>query len=199
MHQSSKTPYHENNVGIHLFHTIQKSLEPTLLFLPAMAGEAIDGFRSLAPCLASGFNVASMSFRGRGRSTTPTEGYKFIDHAGDIKLVLGDLKVNKIVLVACGISVIYAAYYLQEYGLSNIAGLVILGHPWRVNKAKMGWAEELSKIRFRGKPVTATMRKAAMVQIERESTAVDLYLEYEGLKLPTLVMHTPINKGLLTG
>ncbi|MBI2603193.1 MAG: alpha/beta hydrolase [Deltaproteobacteria bacterium] len=198
MHQQSKMRYHANGVGVHIASIVVNKTAPTLVFLPGMSGECVEGFRSLSFCCEEGFNLASLSFRGRGRSSTPDSGYTFTDHAADIDLLLRDIECNRVFLIANSISTIYAAWYLLNSKPGNVSGVVFVDHPLRVRKYSVGWADEFVKLTIDGKSVTLTMRRAAMDAMERESEEVNLYPEYAELCLPTLVMAAPIGKGLLT-
>jgi pimeloyl-ACP methyl ester carboxylesterase len=205
MHQQSEIFYHpelslvEDRVGIHVVKTIVDEKQPTLLYLPGLSGEAIDGFNSLAPCLKKGFNVASMSFRGRGQSSTPKAGYSMEDHAEDFALVVSKLKAKKLIVVATSISTLYAVRHLVNAGSSDVAGMVIVDHPLRVNKLKQGWAEEFSKLTVNSVPVTKTMRRSAMDRVEYDSEAFDFYFDFAELEIPTLVMYPTIPKGIIGG
>ncbi|MFK7824496.1 MAG: alpha/beta fold hydrolase [Oligoflexales bacterium] len=203
MHQQSEIFYHpelrlvEDRIGIHVVKTIVDETQPTLLYLPGLSNEAIEGFNSLAPCLEKGFNVASMSFRGRGQSSTPKMGYSMEDHAEDFALVVDTLKAKKLIVVATSISTLYAARHLVEDGGDKVAGMVIVDHPLHVKKLKQGWAEEFSKLTVNGVPVTKTMRRSAMDCVEKESEAYDLYFSFMELEIPTLVLYPTIPKGII--
>ena len=153
-----------------------------------MPGIAAEGFSCLSPCVAQGYNVASMNFRGRGQSSTTEIGYTFDDHANDLSLVLQDLDCSKVVLVTNSMSTIYAAKYLLRIVTNPAIGLVIVDHPLKINKLREGWANDFPQITVKTESVLTTMRKFAMDRIELESEVVDLYAEYEQLGLPTLVM-----------
>lgn len=207
MHQQSKILYHaekegihlvEEKVGIHMVKTIVDPAKPTLLYLPGLSSEAVEGFNCLVPLLERGLNLASMSFRGRGRSTTPEKDYSIAHHADDLELVINDLNAEKLILVATSISTLYAVKYLLNHGCDQVSGIIIVDHPLRIRKLKRGWAEEFSKITVNGVPVTSTMRKTALERIEVESEDLDFYFDFEELELPTLVMYPSIPKGILS-
>ena len=198
MQQLSKTIHHSDGVGIHTVSVIQKGTQPTLVFLPGMSGAAEEGARFFAPCVAQGFNIISMSFRGRGRSSTPKEGYTLDDHADDIELVINDSKCSQVILIANSVSTLYAAQYLLRERPTVVKGMVIVDHPLRASKFKKGWSDDFAKVEVRGKSVLNTMRMMAMDRIELESKAVDFYAAYEALGVPTLVMTPHLSWVLLS-
>ena len=198
MQKQDKILFYPDGVGIHVLLTNAGADRPTIAFLPGMSGTAEDGPLSLAPCLEHGVNLASMSFRGRGQSTTPSSGYTIDDHADDIGLFVKNIDSNQIFLVANSISTIYAAQYLLRKEANPVKGLVIVDHPLTVRKLREGWADDFAQLTIAGKPVLETMRKQAMEGIEAESIALDLYTAYGELELPTLVFSAPIGRGLLT-
>ena len=197
MQEESRVLRHSNGIGIHTVFAVNDRSKPTLLFLPGMPGIAEEGFACLAPCLKQGFNVASISFRGRGQSSTPEVGYTFDDHVDDLKLVLQELDCSKVVLVANSISTIYAVKYLLRGTTNPVVGLVIADHPLKVNKLREGWADDFAQITVRGESVLQNMRKLAMTRIELESEAIDMYADFESLRRPTVVMVPQMSKGIL--
>lgn len=198
MQPHSKMLYHSNGVGIHVLHSDLDLKKPTLVFLPGLSSTAEDGWDCLSPCVSQGCNVVSMSFRGRGQSTTPTTGYSADGHADDIHLLLASLNCQQVLLIANSISSIYAVQYLQRNGHALVSGLIIVDHSLRTINLPKGWADEFSQRILAGRPVLETIRKTALDGIEKESTALDLYPPSYELSLPILLMAAPLGKGLLT-
>lgn len=195
---ASTIVYHPDGVGIHILKMGENPDLPTLAFLPGLSGIAEDGIESLGPCVDQGFNVASMSFRGRGQSTTPEKGYSIDCHSDDVGLFLRDIVGSKITLVANSMSTIYVVNYLLCKNAAKIDALVIVDHPLALRKLKAGWAEEAAKLVINGKSILENVRRVVLGEIERESEAIDFYASYEQLKIPTLLMAAPVGKGLLT-
>lgn len=198
MQPHSNVFYHPNGVGIHVLHSDLDVKKPTLMFLPGLSSIAEDGWECLFPCVSQGVNVVSLSFRGRGQSTTPSSGYSANDHADDIHLVLTSLKCEQVLLIANSISSIYAMQYLQRSEHSFVSGLVIVDHSLQTVDLPKGWAHEFSQRVLAGRPVLETIRKETLEGIEKESKALDLYPAYNKLDLPVLLMAAPLGKGLLS-
>ena len=198
MHQNSKLLQHSDGVNIHRVDTIIDPEFPTILYLPGLSSEAIEGIKHLTPLLGENINVASMSFRGRGRSSTPEKGYGIEDHAKDLDLVVRDLNAKKLVLIATSVSALYAIKYLETYGPQAVDRFVIVDHPLKVRKLRDGWADDFSKITVGGVPVTSTMRRSALDAVEQESAEVNLYPQLRNAAIPTLVMYPTVPKGIIS-
>lgn len=194
----NKIIFHPDGVGIHMMATVTHPDKPTLAFLPGMSSIAEDGIECLTPCLVKGVNIASMSFRGRGQSSTPVSGYTVEDHANDIELFLKNLDCSNVFLIANSIAAAYAVQYLITRKPYEVKGLVIVDHPLCLQTLSTGWAEAFSKRIIVGRPALDTMRKVAMEGIEKESGAMDLYPDFYTLGIPIMVMAASIGKGLLT-
>ncbi|NRA45724.1 MAG: alpha/beta hydrolase [Oligoflexales bacterium] len=159
MHKESKFISHEDGTKIHVVQTILDPKKVTVLLLPGLSGEAIETFNSLRRLVGEGYNLMAMSFRGRGRSSTPSSGYSIQSHAQDLGIVIKTIQSEKVVLVATSIASIYTMAYLEQYGIQRIAGLVIVDHPLKVSKLKHGWAQNFSQLKINGVSVSSTMRK----------------------------------------
>lgn len=195
---SNRKITHPDGLYLHMLHCIKNVGKPTIAYLPGMSGIAEDGFDSLLPLTEHGFNLASLSFRGRGQSSTPASGYSFQNHVDDISLFISSLDASNIVLVANSISTIYAAKYLIETKAHPVIGLIIVDHPLSIRRLREGWADDFSQITVNDKSVLLNMRRLAMDAIEAESEVVDLYVPFAELEIPTLVLAASVGKGLLS-
>ncbi|MFK7823621.1 MAG: alpha/beta fold hydrolase [Oligoflexales bacterium] len=198
MHKESKFISHDDGTKIHVVQTILDPKKVTTLLLPGLSGDATESFNSLSKLVGEGFNLMAMSFRGRGRSSTPSSGYSIRSHAQDLDLVINTIQSDKVVLVATSIASIYTMEYLEQYRTQRISGLVIVDHPLKVRKLKSGWAQNFSKLKINGVSVCSTMRKCALEAVEQESTDEDYYRFFKGIDLPTLLMYPTIPNGVIT-
>lgn len=185
-------------VGIHTLRLIQNRTHPTLVFLPGLPGAAEEGMRCLRPCYSQGFNVVSMSFRGRGRSSTPRSGYKVENHASDLAAVLEDIDCSQVILVANSTSTLYATDYLTRGDKTPVRACVIVDHPLQGRKLETGWADMFAEKRIQGHSVLDTCRLMALDRIEHESEEISYYEDYEALNLPTLLLAAHPRRSLLT-
>lgn len=195
---TSTMVYHPDGVGIHILKLGEDPSLPTLAFLPGLSGIAEDGIESLGPCVQQGFNVASMSFRGRGQSTTPEQGYSIDHHSDDVGLFLRNVVGSRVTLIGNSIGAVYGVNYLVREGATKVDALVIVDHPLALRKLKKGWTEEFAELNINSNPVLKNIRIMTLKAIERESKSVDLYFQLEKLKVSILILMAPIGKGLLS-
>jgi len=99
---------------------------PPVVFLPGMLGRAEDWF-SRSANLAASRRVIAISFRGRGKSSTPKEGFSLRDHVSDIETVFDGLQLGPAILIAHSRAVPYALSFSQTRPQS-VAALVLLDH-----------------------------------------------------------------------
>lgn len=180
-----------NGISIHYLESEGEGDYTPLFICPGLSEPAEDYIRlmhSLAPrkCIA-------MSFRGRGRSGCPTEGYSLEEHESDIEAVVSHLGMKNFCLMGYSRGVSYTL----AYGIRNNAllkGLIIEEYPPVHKKMSDGWAEEL----YKAYPDYRLDCRAAF-GIQRESVQVDFSSSLHLLKCPVLIMRGMQDSSQLTG
>ncbi len=178
-------------VAIHFIDSYEDNDTHIPLFICPGLSESAEDYNNLQGLLAPRRCIA-MSFRGRGRSDCPEQGYSLEDHAGDIEAVINHLKLKEFFLLGYS----RGASYTIDYAIRNnrlIRGLIIAEYPALHKKMYDGWAEEL----LRTYPDTRLKYKAA-IGIERESRDVDFSNLLYKLDCPTLIMRGMKDSSLLS-
>lgn len=99
--------------------------QPAILFVPGWTMPAwiwqkqIDYF-------SRNYRVVSMDPRSQGESSTTSEGLYPAARAGDIKAVVDQLHLAPVVLVGWSMAVTELAAYVDQFGTSDVAGLVFV-------------------------------------------------------------------------
>ncbi|NRA64527.1 MAG: alpha/beta hydrolase [Pseudobacteriovorax sp.] len=110
--------------GSHNLEVITNKYEqrsPAILFLPGMSGSANTWANDLD--LIPDTFALTMSFRGRGKSSSPNSGYGHKHHAEDIKSVCSHFQLKRPIIVANSASSYWSLLFAQSY---RIGGLIII-------------------------------------------------------------------------
>jgi len=103
----------------------QAGSETSVLFVPGWTMPAWIWGQQLAS-LQGEYRVVAMSPRSQGRSSKETDGHYPAARAGDIKLVIDQLALKRVLLVAWSLGVSEAVAFVDRYGSDNLAGLVLV-------------------------------------------------------------------------
>jgi pimeloyl-ACP methyl ester carboxylesterase len=106
-----------------IYYEVTGSGEPLVL----IHGMALDGriWADTPEFLAGKFQVINPDLRGHGRSFAPETGYSFRDFESDIKVLLAELKIDKVTLVAHSLGgAVAIKFSLQQP--DKVARLVLL-------------------------------------------------------------------------
>lgn len=102
-----------------------QSGNPTLLFVPGLMTPGWIWEHQLAH-FARNYRVVAMDPRSQGQSSKPADGHFPAARARDIKSVVDQLKLKRVVLVAYTSAVTEAASYVDQFGTETLAGLVLV-------------------------------------------------------------------------
>lgn len=178
------------DVNIHYLDSLQLSdhrLAPVII-CPGLS-ETAEEYEDLLTYLLPRRGIV-LSFRGRGRSDTPSTNYDLIDHIGDLEAVIQETKVNRFHLYGNSRGVSYALGYAQ-INQGRVCSLVVQDYPAEHKQMSAEWAEDYINNYLIPTGRNKLIRQQAVRSIQRESTAIQLD---EKLELPILVI-----RGLLDG
>ena len=177
-----------NGVNIHYLDSMYKadnSLTP-LIICPGLS-EAAEEYEDLLAFLLPR-RVIALSFRGRGQSESPPEGYDLDHHVADIEAVVEAAGVESFHLFGNSRGVSYALEYASKH-TNRVESLLIEDYPSEHRAMAEEWPDDYINnyvIPFR-RPIT----EGAVRGIQRESRQKQIYFQYER---PVLVI-----RGLLEG
>ncbi len=86
-------------------------------------------FQRQVPELSASFQVIVPDLRGHGASEKVLYGHTVPQYAADLHAILGDLSVERPVLVGWSMGAMVGYEYLSAYGSDAVAGLVIVDQP----------------------------------------------------------------------
>jgi non-heme chloroperoxidase len=98
---------------------------PSILFVPGFTIPAWIWEKQIAHFSAD-YCVVAMDLRGQGESSKMGEGNYPASHARDIKAVMDQLHLAPVVLVGWSMGVSEGAAYLEQFGTSGLAGIVLV-------------------------------------------------------------------------
>jgi len=176
---SSGSWAHNRGVRLHYLDNGAESPGLPLLFVPGLRGRAED-FRPMLGALAPRRALA-LSLRGRGQSDTPDTGYSFAHHVGDIAAVIAQARLGRCGLVGHSMGAAYAIGCALEQP-DQVAGLVLAGYPAAYPDMSADWALHVLS------EYPGQMRAKALLGIQQESEAVDLWSRLNELRCPLLVL-----------
>jgi len=181
-----------NNKGVHIHYLDSRdsadfSLIP-LVICPGLS-ETAEEYEELVADMSPRRCVV-LSFRGRGRSDTPTEGYTLEHHISDVECVVEELGLERFHLFGYSRGVSYALAYAAKHP-GRIASLIMLDYPAVHKLMPPGWADEYINDYLVPFGRTMHIRPEAARAIEADSADVALDAAWS---CPVLVM-----RGLLEG
>lgn len=129
------------NVKIHYLDSDMSgsSSQVPLLICPGLsetAEEYIDLMEYLHPrrCVV-------LSFRGRGQSSTPNEGYDLVHHVSDVEAVVRAAGLNRFHLFCYSRGVSYGLGYMEKWP-QTVSSLIVEDYPPVHKKMDTSWAED---------------------------------------------------------
>ena len=90
---------------------------------------------SMAAALAPSHCVLAMDLRGRGLSESPPSGYSVWHHCEDIRCVLEDMKLDRIILVGHSLGAVIALTYAAQYP-AWVERLILVDGGGKLSKAQ---------------------------------------------------------------
>ena len=155
------------------------SLTP-IIFIPGMFGTATS-FQKEIETNWQDRRCISLSFRGRGQSNAPDQGYQLADHVSDIVAVLEQLcLMSGIIIVAHSRGVPYALGFAAEHP-GAIKGLAMLDHPPFHLPIEQEWSEKWCTQIKPGIPAATVIRS-----LQKEADFQDLRGALTSLSCPVL-------------
>jgi pimeloyl-ACP methyl ester carboxylesterase len=170
---------HNRDVHLHYLDSQADGPGLPLVFVPGLRGHA-EHFRPMLAALAPRRALA-VSLRGRGQSHTPDTGYTFAHHVGDIAAVLAHARLSRCCLVGHSVGAAYAIGCALAHP-DQVAGLVLAGYPAAYPSMSADWALHVLSA------YPGEMSAKALLGIQQESEAVDLWGRLAELRCPLLVL-----------
>lgn len=128
-------------------------------------------------------HTVAFSFRGRGLSSTPENGYDLDDHLSDIEAVVKSCGLKDYCVLGFSRGASYAlSWSLKEQ--HNMSGLILVDQPPLHTKPGEGYVDFWSNLVYLGVPILNFMRKSALKGLEREAVQVDFSSRLKELNLP---------------
>ncbi|MBD8499247.1 alpha/beta fold hydrolase [Paenibacillus arenosi] len=189
MNLLSKMAQH-NGLNIHFldsFNDADPSLTPIVICpgLSETAGEYVDLLQFLLPRRG-----VVLSFRGRGKSDTPQEGYDLEHHVSDIEAIVKEAGVEYFHLFAYSRGVPYALEYANQH-TPLIASMIMQDYPPEHKAMSTEWADDYINNYLIPVGREMNIRQETVRGIQRESTQKSISVNFDR---PVLVA-----KGLLKG
>lgn len=174
-----------DNDGVRIHHLSAGGRGSPVLVAPGLS-DAAEDHRDLVEAL-SPRRVVAMSFRGRGRSGSPTTGYDLDDHVSDLDAVVEGLGLRDIVLFGHSRAASYAVAYAATRP-DRVASLV-LGDAAPVHRAfAPEWVGGFGASRWRGQRVDERVTRDLLRAIQREAREVDLWDALAALRIPVVAV-----------
>ena len=183
-----------NDVNIHYIdNNIKESSNTTLLICPGLS-ETAEDYINLMSSIDDRRCVA-FSFRGRGCSDIPENGYDLLDHTKDIQSVVNHLGLDKFCIMGISRGVSYElGYAIKHY--SSLKGVIIGEYPPVHKQMPKGWAKESMNF-YNEYCESISITYEVLKSIEDESTQVNFNNNLKDIKCPVLVLKGELEESLL--
>ncbi|MGL5347181.1 MAG: alpha/beta fold hydrolase [Peptostreptococcaceae bacterium] len=186
-----------NNKGVNIHYidnNIKNSNNTTLLICPGLS-ETAEDYINLMSSIKDRRCVA-LSFRGRGCSDIPENGYGLIDHIKDIQSVVNHLGLDRFCIMGISRGVSYElGYAIKHY--SSLKGIIIGEYPPVHKQMPKGWAKESMDF-YNEYCESISITYEVLKSIEDESTQVNFNNNLKDIKCPTLILKGELEESLLS-
>lgn len=183
-----------NNVSIHYYDSCNQSdskLLPIIVCpgLSETADEYIDFLEAILPrrCIV-------LSFRGRGKSSTPKSGYNLEEHISDIESVVKHAGLESFHIFGYSRGVAYALGYAQKHE-NQIKSLIVGDYHPEHRAMPPGWDEDYINNYLIPYNRTENIRPEAVICIQRESAQISLE---NSLAIPLLMARGKLEESLIS-
>ncbi len=156
-----------------------------LLYIPGLSGTAEEGSSFISNLEGSGHLTFSM--RGRGKSSTPNDGYSVDDHADDIEDIICDLGLKNFVLHGYSIATLYVLRAAQKYNRQPSA-FILCDYPACEKKLAHDWVDTFSKMTISGKSVLENISIETLAKIQINSNNRNSVEVLAGIKCPVIII-----------
>ncbi|MFX3634768.1 MAG: alpha/beta fold hydrolase [Candidatus Pristimantibacillus sp.] len=165
-----------DNVRIHYYDSLERSNETLipLIVCPGLSETAEEYLDLLEAALPR--RCILLSFRGRGQSDTPDNGYKLDDHISDIESVVRHSGVELFHLFAYSRGVAYALGYAQKHK-EKVKSLILGDYPPEHRAMPQEWSDDYINNYLIPYDRTLNIRREAVLGIQRESTQLSLEID----------------------
>lgn len=184
-----------NNINIHYMdNCIINSKKDTLVICPGLS-ECCEDYIKILETI-NDRRVISLSFRGRGKSDKPYNGYSLENHIEDISAVVGELGLEKFSIMGYSRGVSYVLGYVILFP-DKVSSLIIGEYPAIHKKMPNGWAKE--SMDFYNKFCSdISINYEVLKRIELESKDVDFKEDLKQIKCKSLIIRGELEGALLS-
>ena len=186
-----------NSKGVNIHYIdndIKKSEATTLLICPGLSESCEDYIDFMSEFKDR--RCVALSFRGRGKSDSPKDGYSLEDHVDDIVSVVSELCLDEFCIMGVSRGVSYAL----SYAISNanvLKGLIVGEYPAVHKKMHSGWAKE--SMDFYDKYCDSiSITYDVLKCIEEESKQVDFAEALGKVTCPSLILKGELEETLVS-
>lgn len=128
----------------------------------------------------------ALSYRGRGGSDAPENGYDWRDHATDLHAVLANEKIEAAVFLGFSKGVSYLLGYLKD-NINKAKGLILVDFPAIHAGPVVGYADYWDSMVYLGERLGDHIKRKTLDGIERESTYMEFYDVIARLQCPIVI------------
>jgi len=184
-----------NGINIHYMDcNPDNTLATPLLICPGLSEPAEDYVKfasSLSPR-----RVVILSFRGRGNSDSPQNGYSLEHHISDVEAVVKTIVLQNFCLMGYSRGVSYAlGFGLRHPNL--LKGFILEEYPAEHKRMPKGWASQYLNF-LRRTSGFERIRPHAITGIEQESNQVYFWKDLNKINCPVLLMRGGGEESLLS-
>lgn len=173
---------------------IKENGKTTLLVCPGLSESAKDYLKLITRL--DDRRCVALSFRGRGKSDSPTKGYRLEDHIKDINEVVNKLKIKDFCIMGYSRGVSYTlGYSILNPGM--LKGLIIGEYPPEHKKMPKGWASESMEF-YRTHCDFISINYDVLKAIENESVQVNFREKLGQITCPALILKGEQKESLLS-
>lgn len=185
----------KNSVKInYIDNQILDSKKTPLVICPGLSEECTN-YESVVKSINNRRCIA-LSFRGRGNSSNPDDGYSLEKHIEDIELVVNEVKLDDFCLMGYSRGVSYALGYATT-NLHRIRGLILGEYPAEHKDMNVGWAKKQMDI-YNIHNLSVSITYDVLKYIEIDSIYKDFSNDLNSVKCPTLILKGTLDDTLLT-
>lgn len=186
---------HNGEVRIHYYDsgTPSESSERLPLIICPGLSETAEDYLDLLETLQPRRTIA-LSFRGRGRSDTPVNGYDLDEHVADLAAVIDEVGVDRYHLMGYSRGVAYALAYAQR-NKQRVQSLILCDYPPEHRSMQEEWPEGYIHDYLIPYGRANLIRQDAVYGIQRNSTQQSLAGE---LDMPVLIAQGGLPDSLLS-
>lgn len=156
-----------------------------LLLVPGFGEEALE-HRPFAEALRPR-RVLVPDLRGRGRSDTPTSGYRLEDHVADVDAVVTSAGIDRLHVASYSRGTAYALGWsvahpdrVVSVTVGDYAAAQVVPPPWFGERARKGT--------WRGRPITDRMRPSAIDAMLADAVRIEMWEPLGAIGCPVLLI-----------